>query len=137
MSLMKINGIKLNVEIRGSGLPLILIHGLGMDSTQWKQEFDRLALVCKTVAVDCRGHGRSDKPDGYTLRDHVQDIIALMDELDFTEVNLYGVSMGSYIAQGVAIAQPDRIRKLILTVPKSNGLTSSTQRLLKEHAKEL
>ncbi len=45
--------------------------------------------------------------------------------------------MGSYIAQGVAISQPNRIKKLILTVPKSNGLTSSTQRLIQERTKEL
>jgi 3-oxoadipate enol-lactonase len=45
--------------------------------------------------------------------------------------------MGSYIAQGVAIAAPERIEKLILTVPKSNGLTSSVQILFGEHAEEI
>ena len=108
-----------------------------MDNTKWKCEIARLNQYCKTVALDCRGHGKSDKPDSYTLKDHIQDIISLMDILNFEVANLYGVSMGSYIAQGVAIAQPDRIEKLILTVPKSNGLTSSTQRLISTHAKEL
>ncbi|WP_371369928.1 alpha/beta fold hydrolase [Sporomusa rhizae] len=134
---MRVNGIDLNVEIQGNGHPVVLIHGLKMDNTQWKYEIARLNQYCKTVALDCRGHGKSDKPDSYTLKDHIQDIISLMDILNFDVANLYGVSMGSYIAQGVAIAQPDRIKKLILTVPKSNGLTSSTQRLISTHAGEL
>jgi len=137
VSIMRVNGIDLNVEIQGDGPTLILIHGLGMDNTQWKDEIHRLNQFNKTVAIDCRGHGKSDKPHSYTLEDHVQDIISLMDILNFEVVNLYGVSMGSYIAQGVAIGQPHRIKKLILTVPKSNGLTSSTQRLISKHAEEL
>lgn len=134
---MRVNGIDLNVEIQGNGDPLILIHGLNMDNMQWKYETARLNQYCKTVALDCRGHGKSDKPNRYTLKDHIQDIISLMDILNFEVANLYGVSMGSYIAQGVAIAQPDRIKKLILTVHKSNGLTSSTQRLISNHAGEI
>lgn len=137
MSIIKINGINLNVEIRGYGKPLILIHGLACDITQWKGEIQRLSESFKTVSLDCRGHGKSDKPDYYTLKDHVQDIISIMDNYGFSTANLYGVSMGSYIAQGVAIAQPNRIKKLILTVPKSNGLTSSTQRFFTEHTKEV
>lgn len=137
MSMVKINGINLNIEIQGDGEPLILIHGLGCDNTQWNNEIQRLSKDFKIVLLDCRGHGKSDKPDSYTLNDHIQDILSIMDAFGFTTANLYGVSMGSYIAQGVAIAQPNRIKKLILTVPKSNGLTSSTQRLIEEHAEEL
>ncbi|SFD31789.1 alpha/beta fold hydrolase [Clostridium uliginosum] len=137
MSLIEINGVNLNIEIQGHGEPLILIHGLGCDSTQWSNEIQRLSKNFKTVLLDCRGHGKSDKPDSYTLNDHIQDILSIMDAFKFTTANLYGVSMGSYIAQGVAISQPYRIKKLILTVPKSNGLTSSTQRLIDEHAADL
>ena len=137
MAMIEINGIKLNVNIQGEGYPLVLIHGLGCDNNQWKDEVQRLSKSYKTVALDCRGHGKSDKPDSYTLNDHVQDVLSLLDRLEFPMTNLYGVSMGSYIAQGVAIKQPHRIQKLILTAPKSNGLTSSTQRFIQEHAKEL
>ncbi|MRN56119.1 alpha/beta fold hydrolase [Paenibacillus monticola] len=136
MTMRKINGINLNIEIQGEGYPLILIHGLGTDHTLLKGEISRLSKTFKTVALDCRGHGKSDKPESYTLNDHVQDILSLMDTLKFETAHLYGVSMGSYIAQGVAISHPHRIAKLILTVPKSNGLTSSTQRLITEHAEE-
>lgn len=136
MGIMKINGISLNVDIQGQGEPLILIHALGTDHRQWSSEIVRLSRKFKTVALDCRGHGLSDKPESYTLNDHVEDVLALMDALDFQTALLSGISMGSYIAQGVAVRQPERIKKLILTVPKSNGLTSSTQRLIKEHRQE-
>lgn len=137
MSMMKVNGINLNVEVNGKGEPLILIHGLGGDISMWYNDLPRFSKKYKTIALDCRGHGQSDKPLQYSLEDHVQDIIAIMDTFKLETVNLYGVSMGSYIAQGVAIAQPHRIKKLILGVTKTNGLTSSTQRLMTEHADAL
>jgi 3-oxoadipate enol-lactonase len=136
MELIKINGINLNVDIKGDGFPLILIHGVGLDITEWDYEIDRLSKRFKTLALDCRGHGRSDKPDNYTLQNHIDDIIGLMNYYKIEKTFLYGVSMGSYIGQGVAISVPERIDKLILTVPKSNGLTSSIQRIMKENPKE-
>jgi len=131
------NGINLNVNIKGNGHPLVIIHGIGGDHTQLKNEISQFTKNYKTIALDCRGHGESDKPDNYSLHDHVFDILGIMDHYEIKTASLMGVSMGSYIAQGVAIAAPERIDNLILTVPKSNGLTSSFQRLMSEHAKEL
>jgi 3-oxoadipate enol-lactonase len=136
MELIKVNGINLNVDIKGEGHPLVLIHGVGLDISQWDYEIDRLSQRFKTIALDCRGHGRSDKPDNYTLQDHVYDILGLMDYYKIENTFLYGTSMGSYIGQGVAISAPERIVKLILTVPKSNGLTSSIQKIMKENPGE-
>ena len=137
MGLIKINGININVNINGVGHPLVIIHGIGGDHTQLENEISHLAKEFKTIALDCRGHGESDKPDEYSLQDHVRDILGIMDHYEIETASLLGVSMGSYIAQGVAIEAPERIDRLILTVPKSNGLTSSFQRLMSEHAKEL
>ncbi|ADY56099.1 alpha/beta hydrolase fold protein [Syntrophobotulus glycolicus DSM 8271] len=125
------------MEIRGEGPPLIFIHGLGCDHTQWNQEAARLSSAFQTIVFDCRGHGKSDKPVYYSLHDHIQDVLALTDYFALHDIILYGSSMGSYIAQGTAIAQSQRIHKLILVAPKSNGLTSSTQWLFQEHAGEL
>ena len=137
MGLIKINGININVNIKGVGHPLVIIHGIGGDHTQLENVMTHLAKEFKTIALDCRGHGESDKPDNYSLQDHVCDILGILDYYEIETASLLGVSMGSYIAQGVAIEAPDRIDRLILTVPKSNGLTSSFQRLMNEHAKEL
>ena len=138
MGLLKINGIKLYVEVKGAGFPVILIHGVGGDhEAHLGSLIEPLSKNFKTVALDCRGHGKSDKPLEFTMEDHAQDIIGIMDYFGFEKAHLLGVSMGSYIAQLVAITAPDRIDKLILTVTKSNGLTSSIQRLFKENEEEI
>jgi 3-oxoadipate enol-lactonase len=136
MSLIEINKIKLNVQIKGNGNPIILIHGVGGDISQWVYEIERLSKSYKTIAFDCRGHGKSDKPTNYTLQDHISDAIGIMDYLQIKEISVYGVSMGSYIGQGLAIKLGERIDKLILISPKSNGLTTSMQKIIKENPEE-
>ena len=137
MGLIKINGINLNVNMKGEGPPFVLIHGVGGDYMQLENVINQFAQKFKTIAYDCRGHGKSDKPAIYSLQDHVVDVLEIMDHFKIETASLFGVSMGSYIGQGVSIAAPERIDRLILTVPKSNGLTSSVQRLMSEHADEL
>ena len=138
MGLIKVNGIQLYVEVKGSGFPVILIHGVGGDhQAHLRNVVQPLSKNFKTVALDCRGHGQSDKPAEFTIEDHANDILGIMDHFGFEKAHLLGVSMGSYIAQLVAITAPDRIDKLILTVTKSNGLTSSIQRLFKENEKQI
>ncbi|MCK9624840.1 MAG: alpha/beta hydrolase [Bacteroidales bacterium] len=136
MKMIKINGINLNVDIKGNGHPLILIHGLGGDISQWDYEIDRLSQKFQTIALDCRGHGQSDKPEFYTIQDHILDILGLMDFYKIEKASLYGISMGSYIGQGVAISASERIDKLILVSSTSNGLTSSVQRIISDNPKD-
>jgi 3-oxoadipate enol-lactonase len=137
MALVKINGIDLNINIKGNGKPLLPIHVLGGHQEQLAIITNPLSKHFKTITFDIRGHGQSEKPTGYTLQDHINDVLGIMDFYNIEKTYLLGVSMGSYIAQGVAIAAPERVEKLILTVPKSNGLTSSVQILFGEHAEEI
>lgn len=138
MGLIKINGVQLYVEVKGNGFPVVLIHGVGGDhDAHLRNVIEPLSKKFQTVALDCRGHGRSDKPSEFTMKDHVNDIIGIMDHFGFEKVHLLGISMGSYIAQSVAITASERIEKLILTVTKSNGLTSSIQRLFKDNEEEI
>ena len=136
MENIRINSVNLNIDIKGQGQPLILIHGVGGEMSQWDSEIDRLSQNFKTIRMDCRGHGQSDKPENYTIQDHILDVLGLMDFYKIEKASLFGVSMGSYIGQGVAIYAPERIEKLILTSPKSNGLTTSIQRIVSENPKE-
>lgn len=137
MEFVKINGVNLAVEIKGKGNPLILVHGVGGNHEKLREMIDPLSEQFKVIAMDCRGHGKSDKPQKYTLQDHINDVLGIMDYYKIDKSYLLGISMGSYISQGVAIAAPERIEKLVLTVPKSNGLTSSVRRLMEQHAEEL
>jgi 3-oxoadipate enol-lactonase len=137
MPIIHANGIDLNVSIEGEGPPLLLLHGLGDRLQRWEEEVRHFSPFFTTVAFDARGHGASTRPAHYTLQEHIDDAIALADTLGYGEINVIGTSMGSYVAQGVAAAQPERVRSLALIVPKSHGTTSSSARLIAEHADEL
>jgi 3-oxoadipate enol-lactonase len=132
-----VNGVELYVEIEGEGHPLLLIHGNGGNTTQMHKDRDWLSRTFKTIAYDCRGHGRSEKPANYTLEDHIDDALALLDELGIDKAGVIGVSGGGYIAQGIAAAQPDRVTKLVLVVTRSHGAKSSTQLFWERHADEV
>jgi 3-oxoadipate enol-lactonase len=134
---MPINGIQLNIEVQGSGPPLVLLHGLTDNLNGWERELPYLTPHFQTIAIDSRGHGRSDKPAQYTFQDHVDDVVAVLDALHVDTVALMGVSMGSYVAAGVAAQHPARVSRLVLIVGKAHGTTSSSARFLAEHAAEI
>jgi 3-oxoadipate enol-lactonase len=132
-----VNNVQLYYEEEGSGTPLIFLHGLGGNLRMFRSEMEYFKRFFRVIALDSRGHGRSEKPQQYSLTDHVEDVIAFMDHLGIEKANLLGISMGSYIAQGVAIQITERIEQLILISSKSNGETSSMVRLLTEYAGEM
>ncbi|WP_407541168.1 alpha/beta fold hydrolase [Deinococcus radiomollis] len=134
---MQINGTDLNVQQTGAGTPVLMLHGLGSNIGALEPEIERFSRAFRVIAVDSRGHGHSGKPAAYTLEDHIGDVLALMDALELETAHLIGSSAGSYVAQGAAARQPERVNRLVLITPKSNGKTSSVARFVSEHAEEL
>jgi len=124
-------------EEHGQGEPILLLHGLTGNRHMFAHEVNILKKYFRVVLLDARGHGESSKPASYTLNDHVGDVLTLLDHLQIEQTYLLGVSMGSYIAQGVAIASPERVKKLILVATKSEGKTSSMEALFTRHENEL
>ncbi|HAM82056.1 alpha/beta fold hydrolase [Ornithinibacillus bavariensis] len=131
-----VNGIELYYEETGKGEVMIFLHGLTSNHLMLKQEMDYFKDRFRVIGLDSRGHGKSEKPLTYTLNDHVQDVIAFMDDFGIERANLFGMSMGTYVAQGVAVAIPDRVNKLILVSGNSHAKDPSTS-LLGRHANEL
>jgi len=129
--------ITLVYEEHGKGEPIILLHGLTGNRHMFEHEVNILKKYFRVILLDARGHGESSKPPAFTLNDHVGDVLSLLDQLNIEQTHLLGVSMGSYIAQGVAIASPERVNKLILVATKSEGKTSSMEALFEKHADEL
>jgi 3-oxoadipate enol-lactonase len=132
--MMKINDCNLNVEIQGRGMPLVMLHGLGSSTATFRSDLEHFRLRHRTIAIDCRGHGKSDKPGHYTISDHINDVIGVIDALDLKSVAIIGSSMGSYVAQGVAIEVRERISRLVLVAPKAHGASSSSATLLEKNA---
>ncbi|MTH54598.1 alpha/beta fold hydrolase [Bacillus mangrovi] len=115
----------LHAEIKGSGRPIILIHGSGTDLREWVFIVPYLQKTCRVIAYDMRGSGKSPSPAG--PMDHVKDLQMVMDDLHLTKAIIVGHSRGGQVACDFALADPSRIDKLILISPNLTGYTYSSE----------
>ena len=111
--------IKLHVEELGTGVPaLVFLHYWGGSSRTWRHVTQALAPDFRTIAVDHRGWGQSDKPaEGYTLADLAEDAERLIESLALDFYILVGHSMGGKVAQLMASRQPAGLAGLVLVAP--------------------
>jgi 3-oxoadipate enol-lactonase len=115
-------GVKIAYELRGDGEPLVLVHGLAYDRAGWGRFPDLLAEKFRVVLIDNRGVGESDAPEGpYAVAQMAADVVAVLDDADIERTNLFGVSLGGYIAQEVALHHPERVAKLVLCSTAPGG----------------
>ncbi len=115
MSFAYVNGINLSYEVKGTGFPVIFIHGFGSKQEIWKPQIKELSEKFKTITFDLRGTGKTDRPNYfYSMKMFVVDIINLMNFLQIQKAHLIGRSFGGMIAQHFALSYPERLDKLIL-----------------------
>src|SRR5208283_3232592 len=115
MSIVETNGIKMACQERGQGDPLILIMGLGAPGSVWEEHVKEYEKYFHCYLLDNRGAGDSDKPAGpYSTRMMAEDVAGLMNALSIPSARVAGISMGSAIAQELALAHPDKVRSLVL-----------------------
>lgn len=116
------HGVKVAYEIRGDGEPLTLVHGLAYDRNGWGRFPDLLARRFRVVLIDNRGVGESDEPEGpYAVTQMAADVVAVLDDAGIERTNLFGVSLGGYIAQELALTYPERLAKLVLASTAPGG----------------
>jgi len=111
------DGIRLHYEAIGrrNAPPVLMIQGLGTDKHGWDLQRFALAPKYRTIALDNRGAGRSDKPFGrYSLEQMADDAIAVLDHAGVETAHVMGASMGGAISQVLALKYPERVRSLIL-----------------------
>jgi 3-oxoadipate enol-lactonase len=109
------DGTVIYYETWGRGEPLLLISGLATDLRIWACQRLVFGRRFRCIAIDNRGSGRSGKPDGpYTLEQMAADAVAVLDAEGVGRAHVVGHSMGSYIAQVMAVQHPDRLRSLTL-----------------------
>jgi pimeloyl-ACP methyl ester carboxylesterase len=113
--LASVNGIKLWYEIRGSGRPLVLLHG-GFGSVEmFGSNLGALAAGRQVISVDLQGHGRSPVPDRpMRFETMADDIAALIRELGIVRADVVGFSLGGGVALRTAIQHPDVVDRIVL-----------------------
>jgi cis-3-alkyl-4-acyloxetan-2-one decarboxylase len=98
--------------------PLLFVHGNPTWSYLWRRQIAELSSQGhRCVAFDHMGFGRSDKPprlSAYSLQRHVDNAIALIEELDLRDVTLVAHDWGGPIGLGALLDRPDRLRALVL-----------------------
>jgi len=114
------NGVKIRYVTAGTGEAVVLIHGWMGDSSMWGRDvFGNTKLKpadgFQAIAIDCRGHGKSDKPHEIEKYgpEMAADVVRLLDHLKIEKAHLIGYSSGSFIAGKIAATHPERVRSII------------------------
>jgi 3-oxoadipate enol-lactonase len=116
---------KIHWEESGTGDPLLLIMGLGYSLEMWHRTRPIAAARFRTIVFDNRGVGRSDLPaEPWTMADMAADAAAVLDAAAIPRAHIFGISMGGMIAQEFALANPDRVNRLVLGCTACGGSNS-------------
>lgn len=116
-------GVRLHYVLAGpeTGRPIVLVHGFCSDyelnwvGTRWQEALTGAGWL--VLGLDCRGHGRSEKPHdpaAYARGTMAADVVRLLDHLDLADAHYLGYSMGGHIGLQTAIEHGDRLVRVVL-----------------------
>ena len=111
-------GVRLRYAYQGdsAGEPIILLHGYSDSSFSYSTVLPLLDGKYRVYVLDQRGHGESDRPaNAYALSQFAADVVAFMDFMNIDKATIAGHSMGSFVAQHVAVAAPERVKRMVLS----------------------
>ena len=118
MPVVQTNGINFYYEVQGSGEPLLLIMGITATGSVWEKHVNDWKKDFRCITADNRGVGLSGIPDGpYTTEQMADDYAGLLDALQIKKAKVVGCSMGSTIAQQLALRHPEKVIALVLMCP--------------------
>jgi 3-oxoadipate enol-lactonase len=111
----ELDGLALEVEDHGEGVPVVLLHGFPLSSEIWTPIRTAVEQVARLITPDLRGFGGSDAPEGdYGMETLADDVVRLADRLGLERFVLGGHSMGGYVALRLAHRHAGRLAGLIL-----------------------
>ena len=108
-------GLRIYYERIGHGQPLVLIMGTGLDHSCWDAQVEAYQQSFECIVFDNRGTGLTESPEGpLSVKLMAQDTLALLDQIGLDRYHVSGLSLGSCIAQELALTRPRAIRSLQL-----------------------
>ncbi|MEX0706097.1 MAG: alpha/beta fold hydrolase [Nitriliruptoraceae bacterium] len=110
----EIDGNQLHYVSYGEGPPVVYLHGLGGSANVWHGVMQATQQHHHGMAMDLRGHGRSQGKGKFSIEAWSKDVQRLMHHLELPAVTLVGHSLGSLVAQHVAQTAPDQVDQLVL-----------------------
>lgn len=115
-----INDTRFHFEQAGSGVPLIFLHGLGLNLHMWNEQFATFAAHYRVIRYDLRGFGLSlpSNPDAFS---HAEDLKALLDYFGIERAHVLGLSLGGRIALDFSLMYPGALERLVLVDPALGG----------------
>jgi pimeloyl-ACP methyl ester carboxylesterase len=118
-------GRRFNVASNGllAETNLIFLHGILRNWRTFYPLYEGLKDQAGLVAMDLRGHGKSDRAQSYRIMDYVEDVLTLLRLRREKKFVLYGHSLGGMVALAVAALDPNRVEGLILEDPPFSALT--------------
>ncbi len=112
-----IDGRTIHVEQRGSGEPLLLLHGFGESTYSWRNVVPELSKHFRTIAIDLNGFGYTERPKDrapYSRDGQLRLILGVLDALGIESAHVAGHSYGGALSLALAARHPERVRSLIL-----------------------
>ncbi|WP_310569602.1 alpha/beta hydrolase [Gemmatimonas sp.] len=111
-------GVRIHYVEQGRGVPVVLIHGIEGTLAGWRRVpiFSDLARDYRVIAIDQRGHGRSDKPHEAAAygREMALDVVRLLDHLGLAKAHVVGYSLGAMVTSQLLTLHPERFRSAVL-----------------------
>lgn len=120
MPVVEANGAELFYETVGAGEPVVLLNGIMMTTQSWALQTAPLAERYRCILHDFRGQLRSPAPGPIRMEQHVEDLAALLDDLEVDSAHLVGTSYGAEVGLLFALAYPERVQSLALVAAVSH-----------------
>lgn len=118
----RVDGVGIHSEERGTGRPIVLLHGLGDSHRAWKHVAPLLASDRRVIMPDLAGHGRSERPDAsYALSWHSGLMSRWATKMGLEEIDIVAHSFGGGVAQMMLLESKPRVRRLVLVAPGGLG----------------
>jgi len=125
----KLRDFTMEVEEKGSGIPVVFIHGYPLNKAIWQPQLEGLSDVARIITPDLRGHGRSGAIPGiHTMRLMAKDLKELIENLQIEQqVILCGLSMGGYVIFEFMRSYPNMVKGMILAATRATADSTETK----------